>query len=137
DVLPVAVLEGVDGRLLVGGGAELVERDLAGDSVEGDVLHGLGDLLAGVVGQLAVVVLDDLLHGLDDRPGRVVGVAAVGLVGLLVAGVLVVGDELLGGGQLLHRGADRGGQVAGAARAGQLDEVGAVDAVTADQRDLG
>src|SRR5690606_33001640 len=97
DVLPLAVLDGVHGELLVGGVTELVEGDLAGHTVEGDLLHRGGDLLAGVVRQFAVVALDDRLHGLDDRPRRVVGVAAVGLVVLLVAPGLVVRDELLGG----------------------------------------
>src|SRR4051794_25033983 len=54
DPLPLLALDLVDGELLVGRVAVFVEGDLAGHAVEGDVLHGGGDLLAGVVGKLAV-----------------------------------------------------------------------------------
>src|SRR3954454_3243113 len=44
--LPLAALDGVGGQHLGGGVTELVEGDLAGDSVERDVLHGVDRGLA-------------------------------------------------------------------------------------------
>src|SRR5262249_34250929 len=84
DGLPDTVDDLVDGQLLVGGVAVLVEGDLAGDAVEGGLLDGVDDLGAGVGGDLAV--LHDGADGLDDRGGGVVGVRAVGAV---VTGVLL------------------------------------------------
>lgn len=84
DVDPLAALDLVDRELLVGGVAVLVERDLAGHALEGDLAESLDDLGAGVGGQLAAVGGDDGLDGLDDGPAGVVGVAAVGRVRVLV-----------------------------------------------------
>src|SRR4051812_7564700 len=137
--LPRTLGDLVHGELLVGGVAELVEGDLAGDAFEVGLLDGVDDGGAqgvDVAGDLAAVGVDGGLHCLDDGGGGVVGVRAVGAVVTLVALGLVRLDERLGGGQGVGGDADGGGEVALGGGARGLDVGGGEHAVAAEQRDL-